>query len=195
MKHTMGSTHRFFLWAFCCLVTILSAKLALAVNPTTSNLQQKMGQIASLHERITEKTDQGTRIRQQFAKQRQAIAEEIKDEQERMGTASYEKATQCARIDYNLRLLQQYDGYISAIDQRLTYFQTLGVELAHLFQQAEDDVKIIETFNDMDIADLMIQIDRILVQYLPEAEKPLIWAEELRLPQLEDVWNDIMSRH
>lgn len=195
MKHVIGSTHKICCWALCCLFTILSLDLALAVNPRISNLQQKMGQISSLRQRISEKADQGIRLRQQFKEQMQVMAEEIKDEQERMGTGSYEKAIQCPRIDYDLRLLQQYDGYMSEIDRRLTYFQAVDVQLAYLFQQAEDDMKIIETLNDMDIASLMIRIDRVLVEYLPEAEKPLIRAEHLRLPQHEDVWNAIVKRH
>ncbi|MDY6986801.1 MAG: hypothetical protein SWQ30_01990 [Thermodesulfobacteriota bacterium] len=193
MKQVIKGPHKICLWVLCCLFTILSLDLALAVNPGISNLQQKMGQLSSLRARIAEKADQGTRIRQQFKEQMQAIAEEIEDEQERMGTGSYEKAIQCPRIDYDLRLLQQYDGYLFEIDRRLTYFQTVDVQLAYLLQQAEDDMKIIETLNDMDIAALMLRIDRVLDEYLPEAEKPLIRAEHLRLPEHEGVWNEIVK--
>jgi len=191
----MGSTRRVYLWALCCLFTILSTDLALAVHPTIFTLQQKMEQIASLRASIAEKAEQGKSIRQQFKEQMEAIAQEIKDEQEWMETKSYEEAIQCARIDYDLRLLQRYDGYLSEIDRRLNYYQTLDVQLAYLFQRAEDDMKIIETLNDMDIAALMIRIDRVLDEYLPEADKPLIRAKHLRLPPHEDVWNEIVKRY
>ncbi|MDY6950841.1 MAG: hypothetical protein SWE60_04970 [Thermodesulfobacteriota bacterium] len=193
MTHVMNGTYRICLGVLCCFFTILSSDLALAVNPSMVSLQQKMGQLASLRQSIVEKTERGTRIRQQFKEQRQAIVEEIRKEQERMGTESYQKALQCPRIDYALKLLQRYDGYLSEIDRRLTYFETVDVQLAYLLEQAEDDMKIIETLHDMDIAALVIRIESVLDAYLPEAEKPLIRAKSLPLPQHQGVWNAIVN--
>jgi hypothetical protein len=122
-------------------------KRALAVHPRISNLKQKMTEITSLRHRISKKVAQGTRIRLQFDKEMGTIAEEIKDEMRRMGARSREEATQCPRTDYDLRLLQQYNGYLFEINQRLAHLQSVDVHLAYLLQQAEDDMKIIETLD------------------------------------------------
>ncbi len=176
------------------MLLFMAAGLVLAANPRVSGLQQKMEEISSLREKILEKIDQGTDIREYLRAQTQELTKEIKEEQKRLGDISYEKAVRSPCIEYDLKLLQQYYAYISEIDRRLTYFQAGEGQLAYLFQEAEDDLKIIEALNDIDIDSLMIRIDEALDEYLPETKTHLIRLDDIRLPEQENIWSEIMKK-
>jgi hypothetical protein len=65
--------------------------------------------------------------------------------------------------------------------------------LAFLYQQAEDDLKILETLSDMKIEKLMGQINQTTHKYQSEAKGLSIDVNGIVLSPPEEIWNSIIS--
>ena len=175
------------------LILYFLGSVVYATGDKTSGLKRKMGENASLQTLLSGKINQATEKRDRLTQKMEELKGEIKQETEQWQIESYRKALQNARIDYNLKLIQLLLGYTSGLTQKIIYFQN-GLETLDFFlRQAQDDLLIIKTLNNLEIDKLIAQINSVLDEYVPETGEPMFDAGDIPLEDTEKIWNDIMT--
>lgn len=119
------------------------------------------------------------------------LKEEIASERRRSGVGSFGGGLQVKRIANNLKLIQQLTAYIDQLELKVADFQAANLRLEFLARQAEDDLLMLKTLNDADIARLTRRIRSALDEYALQAEKPLIVVSELRFRNIEALWREV----
>ena len=122
------------------------------------------------------------------------LAKEIKFEKEQLQIESYLKAIQNPRIEFDLKLIQLLVGYIYGINEKISSFQNGYQTLVFFQQQAQDDLRMIKTLNDMEIDKLITQINSVLDEFFPELGKPVFDAQNLPMKDTEKIWNEIIQQ-
>ena len=121
------------------------------------------------------------------------LEKEIKLEKAQLQTESYLKAIRNPRIEFNLKLIQLLFGYITGLTDKISHFQN-GYETLDFFQQqAQDDLLMIKTLNDMEIDELIAQINSVLDEFIPELDKPVFDTNDIPSKDTEKIWNEIIQ--
>lgn len=165
-----------------------------ASNPKTIELRNKMSEILSLREKLTAKQAQAFQLCEKLKGTMRTLEEEIKVEERSLKIESYHEAIRSPRIHSNIKLIQKLLTYILALDGKIQYLRIGAEELKFLYRQAEDDQKILETLNDMEIQELMDQITQISEKYHSEANKLLIDGNGIVLTPPEVIWRNISNK-
>ena len=160
----------------------------------TTELNQKMAEISSLQEGLSEKIALVRQKQEQLKQKVDALEKEIKLEKEQLQTESYLKAMRNPRIEFNLKLIQLLLGYITGLTEKIGHFQN-GYETLDFFrQQARDDLLMIKTLNDMEIDKLIAQINSVLDEFIPELGKPIFDTNDIQSKDTEKIWNEIIQQ-
>jgi len=159
----------------------------------TSELNQKMTEISSLQNSLNEKIALAEEKKDQLTEKTEALREEIKEQNAQLNLESYQAALQNPRIDYNLKLIQLLLGYIGRLDEKIVYFKNGHETLTFFFQQAQDDLMMIKTLNDLEIDKLIAQINEVLDEYIAETGKPMFDVDAVPLKDTEKIWNEIIQ--
>jgi hypothetical protein len=174
------------------LGVILSCWTAVsAAADKTAELQRKMADLALLQNQLTEKKDQAIKIRENLYGQLQTLKTEILAEQKQANIINYPAAFKCPRIRYNLRLSGEIQGYITKFNDKIRFYQIGLDKLDYLYKQADDDLKIIHTINNLKIEALTAQIEIVIAHYLPEAHRILINLDSTQEENLQTLWEKI----
>jgi hypothetical protein len=166
--------HLKYSYAVIGLIIFFLGGTVSATGDKTTELHRKMAEISSLQHSLSEKITLAMTKKEQLEQKTEALLKEIRDEKEQMQIESYQKAVLVPRIDYNLKLIQLLLGY--------TYFQ-----------QAQDDLLMIKTLNDLEVDKLIAQINSAIDEYTPETTKPLFNVDGVPLKDTEQIWNDIRN--
>ena len=158
-----------------------------------SELSQKMAEISSLQQHLSNKIALAIDMRQQLHIRIAELKREIKEEKERLQIDSFEKAILVARIDYDLKLVQQLDGYIIKLNEKIVFFQTGRETLNFYFQQVQDDMMMIKTLDDLEIDKLIAQINMVLQEYSPDSSGPMIDVNDVPLQNMKKIWNEVID--
>ena len=161
----------------------------------TSALEQKILEISALRVKIIDKIDQGIEMRIFLQKRLNELRNEIQVEMNRFGINTSEIPLENLRINYNLSLIQQLKAYIDQLDERIAYFQTGNERLKFYLHQIKDDLAIINTLKDMEIKNLIDRIDTVLDEFIPETQKQIFDAFDIRLMPIEQVWSEITTKY
>ena len=164
-----------------------------AVGYKTTELNRKMTEITSLQHSLSGKIELAMEKKKQLKQKTEALKEEIKQEKAQLQIESYNRAVLTPRIDYNLKLIQLLLGYVASLNEKIKYFQNGHETLGYYFQQAQDDLLMIKTLNDLEVEKLIAQINSILDEYTPETNKPLFEADSVSIEDTERIWNDIVN--
>ena len=156
-------------------------------------LRQKMMEITDLHEKVSQKITVITKMLQKLNTSKQTYIEKIIQEAKGRKISAYNDAIHIPRIHYNLKLIQRLEGYMIALHQKSAYLKDANEQLVFYYQQIEDDLKIIETLNDMDVEELMLGINRALDTYTPETKEHIIYADRIEFYHLQEVWRKVMA--
>lgn len=185
--------HQFKIWSLVfCLGLILYGE-TVASNLAVARIQDKMIEISALREKIIDKTVQAIEVRSQLKEQIREYTEEINQVRRKARLDTYQKAVDSPRVYNNLRLIQRLDGYLAGLEGRIAYFQDGSQQLEFLYLQAEDDLRIIEALKYMEVEALLHQMQVVIGEYSPEAEKHLVDAREVVLAPPENIWNRIVD--
>jgi hypothetical protein len=84
-------------------------------------------------------------------------------------------------------------GYIDRLNHKIEYFKTGQDLLNFYFLQAQDDLLMIKTLNDLEIDKLIVQINAALGEYIPQTSKPLFDVNEVPLKDTRQIWNEIVA--
>ena len=179
--------------SFAVIITsILGFGSGYAAGSKSTELKLKMTEIHSLQQNLTAKIALAIEKKDQLEQNARELRQEVKDQYELDKIEIYQKAVLNPRIDYNLRLIQLLRGYISRINDKILYFKTGHDTLNFFYEQAQDDLLMIKTLNDMEIDELIAQINEVLDEYIPETRKPMFDVNEVPLVDTEQIWKDII---
>jgi len=159
----------------------------------TTELNRKMAEISSLQQSLSEKISLAMQKQKQLKQKVDELGREIKQEKEQLQIESYLKAIRNPRIEFNLKLIQLLFGYITGLTDKISHFQN-GYETLDFFQQqAQDDLLMIKTLNDMEIDELIVQINSVLEEFIPELDKPVFDTNDIPSKDTEKIWNEIIQ--
>ena len=182
----------------CSLLSLLVLSIlnnpAVASSHKTAALEQKIIEISALRVKIIDKIDQGIEMRIFLQQQLNELGDEIQVERNRFGINDHQVPLENLRINYNLNLIQHLQAYIDQLNKRIAYFQTGNVRLKFYLHQINDDIAIINTLKDMEIENLIDRIDTVLDEFIPETQKQIFNAFDIRLMPIDRVWNEILSK-
>jgi hypothetical protein len=173
--------------------SILSSPAA-ADSRKTAALEQKIIEISALRAKIIDKIDQGIEMRIFLQQRFNELGDEIQAERKRFGINDHQAPLENLRINYNLNLIQHLQAYIDQLDKRIAYFQTGNGRLKFYLHQINDDIAIINTLKDMEIENLIERIDTVLDEFIPETQKQIFNAFDIRLMPTDRVWSEIISK-
>jgi hypothetical protein len=181
---------------FACAAIVCTAWLCWNVDAKalkTTELNQKMSEISSLQEVLAGKIALATEKRNFMEQKILELKEEIKSCSRQLKIPSYQTAVQIPRIDYNLQLVQLLLGYISRLNERIRYFEIGQETLGFFLQQAEDDLMMIKTLNDLETDKLISRINEVLDEYIPESNKSMFDVNDVPLKDTEKIWHEISA--
>jgi len=164
-----------------------------ATGDKSTELKMKMSEINTLQHDLSGKIALAREKRDQMAQKTQELKAEIRDQKEQFDIKTYQKALLNARIDYNLKLIQLLIGYMTRLDDKIAYFNTGSETLNYYYQQAQDDLLMIKTLNDLEIDKLIAKINEILDEYIPQTSKPLFDVSDVPLKETKQIWQEIVA--
>ena len=162
-------------------------------NAQILSLKQKRTEISDLHEEVSQKIVLITKMRRELNTRLQTFIEEIIQEAKGRNISSYNEAIKLPRIHYNLKLIQKLEGYMTALRLKIAYLKDATAQLEFYYQQIDDDLRIIDTLQEMDIEELIGGIDRALDAYTPETQKHIIYADRIEFHPPQKLWRKIMA--
>jgi hypothetical protein len=65
--------------------------------------------------------------------------------------------------------------------------------LNFFFQQAQDDLLMIKTLDDLETDKLIAQINEVLDEYIPETSKPMFDVNDVPLKDTQQIWQEIIQ--
>ena len=175
------------------IVLFLFGGFVSATGYKTTELNRKMTEISSLQHSLSEKIALAMTKKEQLEEKTESLKQEIRHEKEQMQVESYPNAVLIPRIDYNLKLIQLLLGYTTSLEEKIVYFQNGRDTLDFFFQQAQDDLLMIKTLNDLEVDKLIAQINSALDEYTSETTKPLFDVDAVPLKDAEQIWNEIKN--
>ncbi len=179
---------------------ILLAALVLLSAPAaatsgTQQLEEKMNQIIALQKRISEKITLAEGILRQLDEQLDGLAVEIQDQRLRAGVLAYRDAVRLQGLDYRLRLAQQLLSYIGQLQEKIALFRDGSRQLTFLYQEATDDLKIIQTLSHLRLDDFIARTDRVVAYLQGELSAHLVKAAGVRYQHTAATWEAVLTRH
>jgi len=192
----LGKTgmRKYFIYS-CVVLTIclVGPGTVYASGLKTTELNLKLTEIVSLQQDLTGKIGLAMEKKDQLAEKTAALKNEVKDQNEQLKVKTYQKAVLDSRINYNLKLIQLLLGYITRLDEKIAYFQNGHDILTFFFKQAQDDLLMIKTLNDLEIDKLIAQINEVLDEYIPATNKPMFDVNDVPLKNTEKIWQEIIQ--
>jgi len=151
-------------------------------------LRQTMADIALLNSQMAQrKTDAGG-IRDGLSAQLEAIKTEARREWREKGIDTEAEALKNPRLLYDLMLMAEIQAYIQRYTQKIGDYRVACDRLSYLYQQADDDLKIVNTLSGMKIDALISTAEKILDGYRPEAQAIVIQPDKLAIETPEKMW-------
>ena len=134
------------------IIGILGYGPVCAMGNKSTELKLKMSEISSLQQNLTGKIELAVEKKGQMEQKTLELEKEVRDQKAQHKIDSFQKALLNPRIEYNLKLIQLLLGYISRLDDKIIYFKSGHDTLNFFFQQAQDDLLMIKTLNDLEIS-------------------------------------------
>ena len=166
-----------------------------AVNVTKLDLlQQRINEIQALQTRMDDIRSQAVALQSELQGKADAYTKEIRKEQADRDLKNYQQAIKVYRVRYNLKLVQQITAYLAAVSDRIAFFQEGREQVDFLYQQAQDDLKMVQTLSDMEIAGFIDRMDQVLAKYETAVNSSLFDIEKIQQPELKALWHSISTR-
>ena len=185
-----------FMTMYRLLMPVIVLALLVVPSTVTANnkaelLRQTMADIALLNSQMAQrKTDAGG-IRDALSAQLEAIKTEARREWREKGIDTEAEALKNPRLLYDLMLMAEIQAYIQRYTQKIGDYRVACDRLSYLYQQADDDLKIVSTLSGMKIDALISTAEKILDGYLPEAQTIVIQPDKLTIETPEKMWETL----
>ena len=185
-----------FMTMYRLLMPVIVLALLVVPSTVTANnkaelLRQTMADIALLNSQMAQrKTDAGG-IRDALSAQLEAIKTEARREWREKGIDTEAEALKNPRLLYDLMLMAEIQAYIQRYTQKIGDYRVACDRLSYLYQQADDDLKIVSTLSGMKIDALISTAEKILDAYRPEAQAIVIQPDKLTIETPEKMWETL----
>ena len=187
-----------FMTMFRLLMPVIVLALLVWPSSVTANnkaelLRQTMADIALLNSQMAQrKTDAGG-IRDALSAQLEAIKTEARREWREKEIDTEAEALKKSRLLYDLMLMAEIQAYIQRYTQKIGDYRVACDRLSYLYQQADDDLKIVSTLSGMKIDALISTAEKILDGYRPEAQTIVIQPDKLTIEAPEKMWQTLKT--
>ena len=88
-------------------------------------------------------------------------------------------------------LMAEIQAYIHRYTQKIGDYRVACDRLSYLYQQADDDLKIVNTLSGVKIDALVLQAEKILDNYRPESQTIVIQPDKLTIDAPEKMWETL----
>jgi hypothetical protein len=154
-------------------------------------LQQCLADISLLHSQLQERIKSAETLRDALYKEVKELRAEVVALKKEHHIRTFAEGVKIPRVRYNLTLIRELEGYIADFNEKIRYLQIGSDKLYYLYHQADDDLRIIQTLNDLKIEALLSQIDGVMDTFLPEAHNLLIDLSRIPYETPEHIWEKI----
>ena len=162
-----------------CLLLAMPATVTAATQD--EQLRRTMADIALLNSQLAQRKADAASIRDALTIQFETLQSETRRLWKDGEIKSDKQALENPRIRYNLMLMAEIQAYIERYVQKMGYYRVACDRLSYLYQQADDDLKIVNTLSGMKIDALISQTQKILNAYLSDAQTLLVHPETLTI--------------
>lgn len=156
-------------------------------------LQQRIADIQDLQGRMADIRQQALVLQGTLQDRAKEYAGEIRQARQARGLKSFKQAIGVYRVRCNLKLVQQISAYLAAVSERIEFFEEGRERIDFMHRQAQDDLKMVQTLSDMEIAEFISRIDRALATYTAAVNSSLFDIETLKQEKLEAIWETISA--
>jgi hypothetical protein len=156
-----------------------------------ATLEQRLADISLLHNQLQEKIESAEGLREALYSEVKKLRIEVIRLKKAHHIRTFAQGVKIPRIRYNLTLLRELNGYIANFNEKIRFLKIGSDKLYYLYHQAEDDLRIVHTLNDLKIEALLSQIDGVMGAYLPEAHNLLIDLSSIPYETPEHIWEEI----
>ena len=122
------------------------------------------------------------------------LTAQISHELPNSGIPSFAEALKNRRIELNLRTIQRRRSYIQRLEEPIRWIEQGSEELLYLKRKAEFDLQLIDIAGGIDMERHMRQIGAAIHMYRPSARNLAVSRENVDLPTLETIWDQIKNQ-
>jgi hypothetical protein len=179
--------------SFIVIVAYLLVVVPAPVNASDKEgqLRQAMADIALLNHQLVQRRSEAVEIRDALAARLETIETEVL-RHAREGSIDSEKAAlNTPRLRYDLMLIAELEAYIDRYNQKIGYFRLACDRLSYLYQQADDDLKIVTALSGLKVDALISQVEKTIDAYLADSQALVIIGDALNMVPPEKVWQRI----
>ncbi|WP_319525357.1 hypothetical protein [uncultured Desulfosarcina sp.] len=156
-------------------------------------LRKTMADIALINNQLTQRRADAAGMREELARRAEEIKVEIRETAAELGVKDEAVALKTPRILFDLRLIAEIEAYMKRYAREMSYYQVACDRLSYLYQQADDDLKIVNTLSGMKIGALVSQTEKIVNAYLPDAQTIVIQPDSMVIASPESVWKSLAT--
>ena len=148
-----------------------------------------MAEISLLNGQLAQRKSDAAILRNALSTRLKEIETEAAQEMQAHRIKTEKQARQVPRLWFDMILMGEIRAYMDAYTRRMNHYRVACDRLSYLYQQADDDLKIISTLSDMKIEALVAQAQKILDLYLTDAQTIVLLPETLTIASPQNVWN------
>lgn len=171
----------------------LACPATLSAATKSEQLRQAMAEIALLNSQLMQRKADAADIRESLAARCEEFKNEFRRTKGEMAVETESEAKNIPRIWYDLMLIAEIQAYMNRYAQKIRYYRVAIDRLSYLYQQADDDLKIVTTLSGMKIDALLSQTGKVLEAYLPDAQTLVIHPDSLVIDPPETVWRTLAA--
>ena len=176
---------------FVIVLVLMALPFTVTANTKGEQLRRTMADIFLLNSQMTQRKTDAAGIRDALSTRLEEIKKEAWRELREKGIKKETEALRNPRLLYDMMLMAEIQAYINRYTQKMGYYRVACDRLSYLYQQADDDLKIVSTLSDMKIDALIAQAEKILDGYLPDAQTLVIQPSTLIVEPPEKIWKAI----
>jgi len=173
-----------------CLWTVFPGVTAAASNGA-EQLRKIMADISLLNSQLAQRGADAASLREELARRMAEIEAEIREKTAELKIKDEAEALKTPRILFDLRLIAEIQAYMKCYAREMSYYRVACDRLSYLYQQADDDLKIVNTLSGMKIGALVSQTEKIVNAYLPDAQTIVIQPGSMVIASPESVWKSL----
>ncbi len=174
---------------FVIVFLLLALPSTVRANAKGEQLRRTMADISLLNSQMAQRKADAAGIRDLLAARLEEIKREAWGESQAKGIKTEAEAFRNPRLLYDMMLMAEIQAYIDRYTQKISYYRVACDRLSYLYQQADDDLKIVNTLSDIKIDALVSQAEKVLDGYLPDAQTLVIHPKTLTIDAPQNVWN------
>jgi hypothetical protein len=168
-------------WMLALLLVLMSLSSIVEANEEGEQLRRTMAEIALLNSQMAQRKADAVGIREALSARLEEIKTEALQVLREKKIITPADALENPRVFYDLLLMAEIEAYIGRFAKKIGYYRVACDRLSYLYQQADDDLKIVNTLSELKIDALVTQTGKILDDYLPDAQTLVIEPATLNM--------------